>query len=131
MEKLVAICYNYKNMIFNEETADFRKPAQITNKDYVQSKKNFDTASNDKKPQMFLNFCFAVIYQKNEGSLSIREAAYAISNCEDSGGGLSSPAQAVIKEALSLRRHPSNYKEDHQLGWNNLVKHIADLRKKI
>lgn len=125
------ICYNYKNMIFNEETADFRKPAQITNKDYVQSKKNFVNASKEKKSQMFLNFCFAVISQKNEGSLSIREAAYAISNCEDSDGGLTAPAQAIVKEALSLRRHPSNYKEDHQLGWNNLVKHISELRKKI
>lgn len=118
-----------KAAVPNEETADFRKPAQITTIDYVKSRKDFNKADAAHKPQLFLNYCFAVINQKNEGALTIREAAYAISDCE--APDLSDALKRVIAEATSLRRHPSNYKEDHQVGWTNFVKHISELRKRI
>ena len=113
-----------------EETADFRKPEQITDIDYLPSRKDFQAAAAKEKPQTFLSSCFAVINQKNAGTLSIRESAFAISSGIDSNG-LNASTNAVIEEATSLRRHPANYKADHQIGWSRLVKKISDLRKRI
>src|SRR5579864_4225836 len=104
-------------MIVNEEIADFRKSAQIKDKDYLSSQRAFLSANNQQKSQTFLNYCFAVIHQQNKGHLSIRESAYAISTYGEKAAGLSNSVKLIVSEALSLRRHPSNYKEDHQLGW--------------
>lgn len=117
-------------MLFNEETADFRKVAQVTDKRYVDYLARFLNAKEDQRTKMFFKYCNAVIAQKNKGALTVRESAYAISVCGEHGISVSAPVNSIIKEALSLRRHPSNYKEDHHRGWKQLVKRIATLDKK-
>src|SRR5687768_15001985 len=91
-----------------EETADFRKPQQITAIDYKKSYKDFTGAKAAHKPQLFLNYCLAVINQKNSGSLTIRESAFAMSSGIDETS-LGEQMNGVINEATSLRRHPQNY----------------------
>ena len=114
---------------YNEETANFCKSEFITSNDYVKTRKNFITSSVAERTQSFLNFCFAIINQKNQGALSIREASYVIVDCTNQGLKLNSTVESIITEAKPLRRHPANYKEDHQNGWDELVKQISKLRK--
>jgi len=79
----------------------------------------------------FLNYCLAIINQKNNNALTIREAGYAIGNCDGSKLEDDKLVQAIIAEASNLQRHPSNYKASHTEGWTNLVKKISALRRKI
>ena len=112
-----------------EETADFRKPDQVTTQAYVNSYKDFLRATSALKPQLFLNYCLAVINQKNSGALSIRESAFAMSSGIDQTG-LDVGATSIVTEAQSLRRHPQNYRAEHTVGWVKLVERITKLRKR-
>lgn len=119
-----------KVIIKDERLADFKKADQITTKDYVQAHDEFKDATPAERPQAFLNYCFAIINQKNSGILSVREAAKAISSC-GKNVGKEGDVKDVIKQAISLRRHPTFYKADHESGWDSLVKQIALLRKRF
>lgn len=114
-----------------ELTADFTKSAYLTNKDFLVAKKDFQKARSKTARKAFLNYCLAIINQKNSGALTIREAAYIIGNCQNASIEDDAMVQDVIKEASNLQRHPSNYKASHTKGWDNLVKKISTLRRKI
>lgn len=108
-----------------EDTADFRKPSQITAVAYLRSRDDFLAAETAIKPRLFLKYCAAVIQQKNKGSLTIRESAFAMSSGIDEAG--LGHTTAVVTEATSLRRHPQNYRAEHSIGWTKLVERINKL----
>ena len=117
-------------MIFNEETADFQKLLHIEDEQYIESRKLLARSSKAQQPQHFIAFCQAVIEQKNQGALTIRESAYAISDWEEVAPSNRRVA-TVIEHAIALRRHPANYKRDHQVGWARLVKRIENLQEAL
>jgi hypothetical protein len=118
-------------MIHNEEVADFRKLDFMADKDYLKKRQAFMSASATESTKAFLNYCNAIIKQHSSGMLSIREASYAIAYCSTYKPELNLTINTVVKEAICLKRHPSNYKEDHQQGWKMLVKQISGLNNNI
>jgi len=121
---------NYPSDI-TEATADFTKTQSIANKDFLKAKKGLVQAKLPNMKRMFLNYCLAVVEQKNLGVLTIREASYAISNCTKEENWDDQNVKEIILKAGDLQRHPANYKANHDEGWNSLVKSISTIRRKI
>jgi hypothetical protein len=112
-------------MVHNEEVADFRKLDFIDDKDYLTKRKALKSPTQDDSNKVFYNYCNAVIKQQKNNHLSIREASYAIANSTKHLSNLDNKIKLIIQEAICLKRHPSNYKLDHQAGWKDLVSKIS------
>ena len=113
-----------------EATADFTKSHSLLHKDFIDAQKLFNKAKSGDLKRLFLNYCMAVIHQNSEGSLTIREAAYVIGSIDKEALLEDPQIKAIIVEAGRLQRHPSNYRNNHAVGWKNLVKSISELRRR-